>query len=227
MKEFARSSSAFVKRSLRMVREPYHKGELENTMNDKSQQRIVRLHLSKIVNIGLILAVMLTFVSLAVHAQSAAPACEGDQLEKTREFGLTFVRGMNAGNLDEWYAALADDYQLHSSMVDFVVLDKDDTRAAMQALLDGFPGFQSEVHMALVSTDCQYVTYHWTSRGDFTAPYGDLQPTGKSFDVSGINIAKIVDGQIVEEWNTFDRLTLLTQIGVLGGEATPEAATSG
>jgi predicted ester cyclase len=133
---------------------------------------------------------------------------------------------MNAGNLDEWYAALSDDYQLHSSMVEFAPLDKDETRAVMQALLDGFPGFQSEVHISLVSTDCQYVTYHWTSRGSFTAPYGELQPTGKAFDVSGINIAEVVNGQIVQEWNTFDRLTLMTQIGVLGGEATPEANAS-
>jgi predicted ester cyclase len=53
-----------------------------------------------------------------------------------------------------------------------------------------------------------------------------MQPTGNAFEVSGINIAKVVNGQIVEEWNTFDRLTLLTRMGVMGGEATPEATAA-
>ena len=226
MKEFARGSSAFVKRSLRVVRKPYHKGKLEDAVNDRSQQRMVRLHLPKFLNIGLLLAVMLTFVSVSVHAQSAMPACEGDQLEKTREFGMTFRKALNDGNMDSWYKVLADDYQLHSSMVDFAPLDKDGALAAMQPLLTAFPGFQTEANLSLVSADCQYVTYHWTSRGTFTGPFGDMQPTGNAFEVSGINIAKVVNGQVLEEWNTFDRLTLLTQMGVMGGEAAPEATAA-
>lgn len=221
MKAFTRGSSVFIKRSLRLVREPYPKRKLEDTMNGRSQQRMVRLHLPKFVNIGLFLAVMLTFVGVSVRAQSAAPACEGDQLEETREFGLTFMYAFNDGNLDSWYNVLSDDYQLHSSMVDFVVLDRDGALAAMLPLLTAFPGFQSESNMTLVSSDCQYVIYHWTSRGTFTGPFGDMQPTGNAWEVSGINIAKVADGQIMEEWNTFDRLTLLTEMGVMGGDATP------
>jgi predicted ester cyclase len=226
MKDFARGSSAFVKRSLRVMSKPYLKEKLEDAVNNRSQQRMARLHLSKFVNIGLLLAVMLTFVSVSVHAQSAAPACEGDQLEKTRQFGLTFMKAFNAGNMDAWYTVLADDYQLHSSMVDFAPLDKDGALAAMKPLLTAFPGFQTEANLSLVRTDCKYVTYHWTSRGAFTGPFGDMQPTGNAFELSGINIAKVVNGQIVEEWNTFDRLTLLTQMGVMGGEATPEATAA-
>ena len=228
MKEFVRGSSAFIKRSLRVMRNLHHTGKLEGAVNDRSQHGMVRLHLSKFVNVGLLLAVMLSFVSVSVHAQSTVPACEGDQLEKTREYGLTFMKAFNDGNLDSWYKVLADDYQLHSSMVDFAPLDKDGARAAMEPLLIAFPGFQTEANLSLVSTDCQYVTYHWTSRGTFTGPFGDMQPNGNAFELSGINIAKVVNGQIVEEWNTFDRLTLLTQMGVMGGEATPEAtATTG
>jgi predicted ester cyclase len=195
-------------------------------MNYRSHHRTVLLPLSAFVKVGLLLAVMLKFISVSVYAQSAAPACEGDQLENIRGFGLTFVRAMNDGNLGEWYIGLADDYQLHSSMVDFVPLDRDGARAAMQALLSAFPGFQSEIHMSLVSADCRYVTYYWTSRGTFTGPYGDMQPTGNAWVVSGINIAEVENGEIVQEWNTFDRLTLMTQLGVLGGAATPEATAA-
>jgi len=225
MQVFARHNSIFADCNLK-VREPNINEKMEDTMNYRSHLRMVHLRLSTFVNIGLLLAVLLTFVSVGVNAQSAAPACAGDQLEKTRDFGLTFVRAMNDGNLDEWYKVLADNYQLHSSMVDFTTLDKDGARAAMQALLNAFPGFQSEAHMSLVSTDCQYVTYYWTSRGTFTGPYGNLQPNGKAWVVSGINIAEVANGQIVQEWNTFDRLTLMTQLGVLGGAATPEATAA-
>ncbi len=194
-------------------------------MNHRIHPRMRLLPLSTFVKVGLIFAIMLTFVGVSVHAQSAAPTCDGDQLEKVRDFGLTFVRAMNDGNLDEWYSVLADDYQLHSSMVDFKTLDKDGARAAMQALLNAFPGFQSEVHMSLVSTDCRYVTYYWTSSGTFTGAFGDMQPTGNAWTVSGINIAEVDSGEIVQEWNTFDRLTLMNQLGVSSGAATPESAT--
>jgi len=38
-------------------------------------------------------------------------------------------------------------------------------------------------------------------------------PTGKLVRVSGMTIARIVDGQIVEGWDVWDRLGMLEQIG--------------
>jgi predicted ester cyclase len=39
--------------------------------------------------------------------------------------------------------------------------------------------------------------------------------TGKRLEVQGITIFRIVDGKIVEEWNSIDELGLMRQLGML------------
>jgi steroid delta-isomerase-like uncharacterized protein len=50
-----------------------------------------------------------------------------------------------------------------------------------------------------------------TQRGELMG----IPPTGKAFTITGINIVRIADGRIVEEWVVFDQLGLLQQLGVL------------
>ncbi len=85
-----------------------------------------------------------------------------------------------------------------------------------RALFATSPGFQTEVHFSCVSTDCRQVAFPWTSRGTFSGPMGDIEPTGKSGAVSGISIVEVADGQIVSKWVAYDNLTLMTQIGLMG-----------
>ena len=50
-----------------------------------------------------------------------------------------------------------------------------------------------------------------THRGDF---FG-IPPTGRSGEITGINIFRVVDGQIVEHWGNSDDLGLMQQLGVI------------
>jgi predicted ester cyclase len=150
-----------------------------------------------------------------VRAQDSEPACEGDYLESVRELGLIYIEALNAGDLDPWYEVLADDYQ--AFYPSGAGLDKDAARASDEALLAAFPGFQTEIHESSVSSDCRFVTFHWTSSGEFTGTMGDVEPTGLPATVPGITIVEVADGQIVSERVSYDQLALLTQIGVIGG----------
>ena len=42
-----------------------------------------------------------------------------------------------------------------------------------------------------------------------------VAPTGRSISIQGIIIVRIVNGQLVEGWNSYDQLGLLRQIGAL------------
>ena len=42
-----------------------------------------------------------------------------------------------------------------------------------------------------------------------------VPPTGRHVTVDGIAIARIVNGQVVETWNSWDQLSLLQQIGMI------------
>jgi predicted ester cyclase len=43
----------------------------------------------------------------------------------------------------------------------------------------------------------------------------DISPTGKRIDLTGIDIYRVVDGKIVEQWIEQDLLGLLRQLGAV------------
>src|SRR3972149_12096860 len=53
---------------------------------------------------------------------------------------------------------------------------------------------------------------HRSFTGTNTGP-GEIPPTGKSVSQWGINIITLKDGKIVEEWDGFDNVPLLEQLG--------------
>ena len=52
-----------------------------------------------------------------------------------------------------------------------------------------------------------------------TGPVMGMPPTGKLVHVTGVNVARFVEGKIAESWFNFDMLTLLQQLGAI---PTPE-----
>ena len=53
------------------------------------------------------------------------------------------------------------------------------------------------------------------ARGTATGPFFG-PPSGRPVDITVVDIARIVDGRIVEHWGVPDRFALLAQTGVLG-----------
>jgi predicted ester cyclase len=53
---------------------------------------------------------------------------------------------------------------------------------------------------------------HWSFTGTNTGP-GEFPPTGKSISMWGVNIIHFKDGKIVEEWDGFDNVPVLEQLG--------------
>jgi|SRR5687768_2348689 len=56
-----------------------------------------------------------------------------------------------------------------------------------------------------------------TLEGTHTGNGLGVPPTGRKIRIQGAVIVRIVDGQIVEGWNSYDQLGLLRQIGALPG----------
>jgi predicted ester cyclase len=64
------------------------------------------------------------------------------------------------------------------------------------------------------------------ARGTATGPFFG-PPSGRPVDITVVDIARVVDGRIVEHWGVPDRFALLAQTGVLGRlerAPVPEAA---
>ena len=56
------------------------------------------------------------------------------------------------------------------------------------------------------------VSVLWIARGTNTARVGWLPATGVKIEVRGITIWRIVDGKILEEWSSFNEMTIVHEI---------------
>jgi len=74
-----------------------------------------------------------------------------------------------------------------------------------------YPDFNVTTDDLFVKDDL--VVLRWTVKGTNTGPLGDQPATGKRVQFSGININRVIDGKIVEEWVYFNRADVLKQLG--------------
>ncbi|HZY40641.1 MAG TPA: ester cyclase [Anaerolineae bacterium] len=59
------------------------------------------------------------------------------------------------------------------------------------------------------------VVGRYTYSGTHTGEFQGIPPTGKKFSVGGINIIRVANGRIAENWVGLDQLGLLQQLGVI------------
>ena len=85
--------------------------------------------------------------------------------------------------------------------------------------LSAFPDGRTTIEDLVAEGD--RVAYRWTYRGTHQGELMGIPPTGQEVTITGITIDSVSDGRIAEEWNHFDQLGLLQQLGVV---PTPGAA---
>jgi predicted ester cyclase len=80
-------------------------------------------------------------------------------------------------------------------------------------LLTAFPDVQL-IQEDLIAEGDQVVE-RWTIRGSHKGTFMGIPPTGKYITYTGIDIFRIVDGQLVLIGQSVDRLGMLQQLGVI------------
>ena len=78
---------------------------------------------------------------------------------------------------------------------------------------EAFEGAQITVKDQIAEGDT--VATRWEGRGRHTGEIMGIPPTGKDTVVEGLNLSRIKDGKIVEEWSNWDTLGMLQQIGAI------------
>jgi len=81
------------------------------------------------------------------------------------------------------------------------------------AFRHAFPDLVTTVEDQIAEGDT--VVTRWSARGTHEGEFQGIPPTGRSVTMTGINIDRIVSGQLIERWATFDRLGMMQQLGVL------------
>jgi predicted ester cyclase len=86
-------------------------------------------------------------------------------------------------------------------------------KAAHQIMLAGFPDYQTVIDDLIAEGD--KVAARITMSGTHTGSFMGIPPTGKFISFTGMYIARIADGKIIEHWGEEDSVSLLQQLGAM------------
>ena len=134
----------------------------------------------------------------------------------SREDNKAAVRGFIEttvhGNLDALDAIVGPDYVLHDPAMPDEVHGLEGAKAMVEMYRSAF-GLRMTVEDQLAEGD--FVATRYTARGTHDEEFMGVPPTGRDVVVTGICISRCRDGKVVEEWELWDALGALRQIGAL------------
>lgn len=89
----------------------------------------------------------------------------------------------------------------------------EDAKQIVNTYRSAFPDGNTNIENLVAEGD--KVAYRWTYRGTQLGELMSIAPTERQVTITGITINHISAGRIEEEWNNFDQLGMLQQLGVI------------
>ena len=131
------------------------------------------------------------------------------QVEKNKAIArLWFEEVWNKENLSLMDEICATDFIIHWSGGSVNVEERKKT---LPVYFTAFPDQQFNIEDIFAVGD--KVTIYWTWSGTNTGKFRGNPPTGKHVSASGINIFRIADGKIAEQWTGWNVLHFMQQLG--------------
>ena len=133
-------------------------------------------------------------------------------LEENKNIVRRYQEIYNSNDLDALAEVISDDV-LTPNIMPGVPRGIEGAKAAHRIMLAGFPDYQTVIDDLIAEGD--KVAARITMSGTNTGSFIGIPPTGKFISFTGIYIARIANGKIVEHWGEEDGVSLLTQLGVM------------
>lgn len=127
----------------------------------------------------------------------------------------------NKGNLDLIDDYVAEDYIEHNPVVPYEVRGREPYKENVETFRSAFPDLTFVEENLIAEGD--KVVSRVTGSGTHEGPFMGFEPTGNRFEVTGIDIWRFEDRQIVETWVMADTMGLMQQLGLVQPPAVPEA----
>ncbi len=138
--------------------------------------------------------------------------CQQQQPDYSKELKPLFDKYYEVwetGNVDELDAIFDPKFVRHSdasSSADGL----DNLKKVITAFKTAYPDLKVVSNEEIFSEN--KFAGRWTLTGTNTGS-GEMPPTGKKIEIWGVNIIHFENGKIVEEWDSFDNVPLLEQLG--------------
>lgn len=117
----------------------------------------------------------------------------------------------NLGLYDTCDEILAADYWGHLPMMD--VHGPEQFKQLVTAYRIAYP----DVHLTVedIFGGGDKLAVRWTSRGTHLGEMMGMPPSGNKIEIMGISLFRLANGKIAEEWEGFDTLKMMQQIGAI------------
>lgn len=133
-------------------------------------------------------------------------------MSEQKELWRQFTKAWDAGDVDSFGDMVATDVVDHGALPGSQPgLEGIKQLGAM--LRSAFPDRQTKIHELLAEGDLIAALH--TIRATHSGEFMGMPPTGKSFEVNSIHIARVADGKIAEHWGLLDQGGMLMQLGVM------------
>ncbi|GAB4372793.1 MAG: ester cyclase [Calditrichia bacterium] len=155
-------------------------------------------------------AMVVVFATIAILVGCTKKPSVDVTVEKNKSLVQRYFDEMNKGNksyLDEYFGAK---YIYHGSAGD---LDAEGVKAQHDMFLTAFTDVKASVEDIIAVGD--KVVTRWKILGTHSGELQGIAPTGKEVTITGIIITRVDNGKAVEEWEAFDQLGLMQQIGAI------------
>jgi predicted ester cyclase len=137
-------------------------------------------------------------------------------------FERVINEGFNNGRLDSLDHIVAVDLIEHQRGAEGGL---EGLRALIRSLREPFPDLRLEIQDTSTTGDVVWARIR--ARGTNTGSLWGRAPTGASMEITVIDVARVVDGRLVEHWGVADRLGMLQQLGIAVGARPATAGASG
>ena len=119
----------------------------------------------------------------------------------------------NDGNYNDLEEFITRDFTIHAAGPDGQIRGIEGVKQFYTELRQAFPDIHFTIDSQIAESD--KVVTQWTARGTHKGVFRGIQPTGRKFTMSSIDIDRFVDGKVVECWPSMDELGLLRQLGAV------------
>ncbi len=119
----------------------------------------------------------------------------------------------NRGNLDVADELFAPTFVYHDPVSHEEWRGPESVKRYATMLRAAFPDLHQTIEEQIAEGD--KVAYRWTARGTHQGELMGIAPTGRRMTLTGIAIARLVDGKIEEIWENYDALGMMQQLGVI------------
>ncbi|MCX7645118.1 MAG: ester cyclase [Rhodobacteraceae bacterium] len=144
---------------------------------------------------------------------SGMPGTDADTIAANKQRARDYFRAFATRDRAWLERNVAPSYVRRDTTLPFEVVGPAGVLKLGDVLLCAFS--QVELDIQEVIAEADKVLVHLRFRGVHSGPFGDYPASGRRFDVMVLDLFRMENGQIAEQWPAIDNLGLRSQIGML------------